>query len=113
MELKVFDQDLMTKDDPVLSVLFDVGTLQVGTQRQSFSLSAQVKLRRVGVPRSGGGALESPLLQGEAQESQVTFHQGAVLSPFFPTWSEAQTSVSSPASVDRVTWKGTVALPHH
>lgn len=41
MELKVFDQDLMTKDDPVLSVLFDVGTLQVGTQRQSFSLSAQ------------------------------------------------------------------------
>lgn len=81
MELKVFDQDLMTKDDPVLSVLFDVGTLQVGTQRQSFSLSAQVKLRRAGVPRSGAGALESPLLQGEAQESQVTFHQGAVLSP--------------------------------
>lgn len=53
MELKVFDQDLMTKDDPVLSVLFDVGTLQVGTQRQSFSLSAQVKLRRVGVPGLG------------------------------------------------------------
>ncbi|GAB1286755.1 Phospholipase A2 [Apodemus speciosus] len=41
MELKVFDQDLMTKDDPVLSVLFDVGTLQVGTQRKSFSLSTQ------------------------------------------------------------------------
>lgn len=47
MELKVFDQDLITKDDPVLSVLFDVGTLQVGTQHQSFSLSTQVKLREV------------------------------------------------------------------
>lgn len=44
MELKVFDQDLVTKDDPVLSVLFDVGTLRVGTQRESFSLSTQVKL---------------------------------------------------------------------
>lgn len=60
MELKVFDQDLMTKDDPVLSVLLDVGTLQVGTQLQSFSLSAQVKLRKVGVPSSGDGALEAP-----------------------------------------------------
>lgn len=81
MELKVFDQDLITKDDPVLSVLFDVGTLQVGTQHQSFSLSTQVKLREVGVPSSGDGALELPLLQGEVQESQVTFRQGAVLSP--------------------------------
>lgn len=81
MELKVFDQDLITKDDPVLSVLLDVGTLQVGTQLQSFSLNAQVKLRKVGVPSSGGGALEAPLLQGEAQVSQVTFHQGAVLPP--------------------------------
>lgn len=53
MELKVFDQDLMTKDDPVLSVLLDVGTLQVGTQLQSFSLNAQVKLRKVGSPALG------------------------------------------------------------
>lgn len=45
VELKVFDQDLLTKDDPVLSVLFDVGTLRAGeSRRQSFSLSTQVKL---------------------------------------------------------------------
>lgn len=64
MELKVFDHDLVTKDDPVLSVLFDVGTLQIGTQRQSFSLGTQVKLRKVGVPSAGAGASEPPLLQG-------------------------------------------------
>lgn len=45
VELKVFDQDLLTKDDPVLSVLFDIGTLQAGeSRRQSFSLSTQVQL---------------------------------------------------------------------
>lgn len=45
MELKIFDQDLLTKDDPVLSVLFDVGTLQPGEFRhQSFSLSSQARL---------------------------------------------------------------------
>uniref|UniRef100_A0A8C2MYV8 Phospholipase A2 n=1 Tax=Cricetulus griseus TaxID=10029 RepID=A0A8C2MYV8_CRIGR len=43
VELKVFDQDLVTRDDPVLSVLFDVGTLRAGeSRRQSFSLSTQV-----------------------------------------------------------------------
>lgn len=72
MELKVFDHDLVTKDDPVLSVLFDMGTLQIGTQRQSFSLGTQVKLRKVGVPNAGAGASEPPLLWGGAQESQVT-----------------------------------------
>ncbi|KAM9202280.1 cytosolic phospholipase A2 beta isoform 2-T2 [Dugong dugon] len=42
VELQVFDQDLLTKDDPVLSVLFDVGTLWPGQfRRQSFSLSPQ------------------------------------------------------------------------
>ncbi|CAH6788034.1 Jmjd7 [Phodopus roborovskii] len=42
VELKVFDQDLVTQDDPVLSVLFDVGTLRAGeSRRQSFSLSTQ------------------------------------------------------------------------
>ncbi|XP_045395078.1 cytosolic phospholipase A2 beta isoform X1 [Lemur catta] len=42
VELKVFDQDLLTKDDPVLSVLFDAGTLRVGElRRESFSLSPQ------------------------------------------------------------------------
>uniref|UniRef100_A0A8C6R2B2 Phospholipase A2 n=1 Tax=Nannospalax galili TaxID=1026970 RepID=A0A8C6R2B2_NANGA len=42
VELKVFDQDLLTKDDPVLSVLFDVGTLRAGeSRRQSFSLNSQ------------------------------------------------------------------------
>nr|XP_045013536.1 cytosolic phospholipase A2 beta isoform X2 [Jaculus jaculus] len=42
VELKVFDQDLLTKDDPLLSVLFDLGTLQAGeSRRQSFSLSSQ------------------------------------------------------------------------
>ncbi|XP_054556794.1 cytosolic phospholipase A2 beta isoform X2 [Talpa occidentalis] len=48
VELKVFDQDLLTKDDPVLSVLFDVGTLRAGEfRRESFSLSSQ-----------GGGCLD-------------------------------------------------------
>jgi phospholipase A2 len=47
MELKVFDQDLLTQDDPVLSVLFDVGTLQTGeSQHQSFSLNSQARLLR-------------------------------------------------------------------
>ncbi|XP_076983660.1 cytosolic phospholipase A2 beta [Tamandua tetradactyla] len=42
VELKVFDQDLLTKDDPVLSVLFDAGTLRDGEfRRESFSLSPQ------------------------------------------------------------------------
>ncbi|XP_060031031.1 cytosolic phospholipase A2 beta isoform X2 [Erinaceus europaeus] len=42
MQLKVFDQDLLTHDDPVLSILFDVGTLQIGpVQRESFSLGPQ------------------------------------------------------------------------
>ncbi|XP_043836494.1 cytosolic phospholipase A2 beta [Dromiciops gliroides] len=44
LELKVFDQDLITKDDPILSVLFDVGTLKVGeSQRESFTLNPQGK----------------------------------------------------------------------
>ncbi|PNI10806.1 hypothetical protein CK820_G0056777 [Pan troglodytes] len=42
MELKVFDRDLVTGDDPVLSVLFDAGTLRAGEFRcESFSLSPQ------------------------------------------------------------------------
>ncbi|XP_052582601.1 cytosolic phospholipase A2 beta isoform X1 [Peromyscus californicus insignis] len=42
VELKVFDQDRLTKDDPMLSVLFDVGTLRAGeSRRQSFSLNTQ------------------------------------------------------------------------
>ncbi|XP_046510193.1 cytosolic phospholipase A2 beta isoform X1 [Equus quagga] len=42
VQLNVFDQDLLTNDDPVLSVLFDVGTLRAGEfRRESFSLSAQ------------------------------------------------------------------------
>lgn len=55
VELKVFDQDLVTRDDPVLSVLFDVGTLRAGeSRRQSFSLSTQVKYAQGtgGVPNS-------------------------------------------------------------
>lgn len=42
VELKVFDQDLVTGDDPVLSVLFDAGTLRAGEFRhESFSLNPQ------------------------------------------------------------------------
>ncbi|XP_040824960.1 cytosolic phospholipase A2 beta-like isoform X1 [Ochotona curzoniae] len=42
LELRVFDQDLLTQDDAVLSVLFDVGTLRPGDfRRESFSLSPQ------------------------------------------------------------------------
>uniref|UniRef100_A0A8C2S1S7 Phospholipase A2 n=1 Tax=Capra hircus TaxID=9925 RepID=A0A8C2S1S7_CAPHI len=45
VHLRVFDQDLLTTDDPVLSVLFDVGTLRAGeTRRKSFSLSPQERL---------------------------------------------------------------------
>ncbi|XP_068961910.1 cytosolic phospholipase A2 beta [Petaurus breviceps papuanus] len=44
LELKVFDQDLLTKDDPIFSVLFDVGTLKVGeSQQKSFTLNPQGK----------------------------------------------------------------------
>ncbi|XP_063106317.1 cytosolic phospholipase A2 beta isoform X4 [Cavia porcellus] len=46
LELKVFDQDLCTKDDAVLSVLFDAGTLQAGEfQRQSFSLNTEGEMQ--------------------------------------------------------------------
>lgn len=42
LQLQVFDQDLLTSDDPVLSVLFDVGTLRVGEFRsESFTLNPQ------------------------------------------------------------------------
>uniref|UniRef100_A0A8C6DEH9 Phospholipase A2 n=1 Tax=Moschus moschiferus TaxID=68415 RepID=A0A8C6DEH9_MOSMO len=42
VHLRVFDQDLLTTDDPVLSVLFDVGTLRAGeSRRESFSLNPQ------------------------------------------------------------------------
>ncbi|XP_045678273.1 cytosolic phospholipase A2 beta isoform X2 [Phyllostomus hastatus] len=34
VQLQVFDQDLLTSDDPVLSVLFDVGTLRAGEFRR-------------------------------------------------------------------------------
>lgn len=45
LQLQVFDQDLLTSDDPVLSVLFDVGTLQAGEfRRESFSLNRQARL---------------------------------------------------------------------
>lgn len=44
VELKVFDQDLVTGDDPVLSVLFDAGTLRAGEFRhESFSLNPQAR----------------------------------------------------------------------
>eukprot|EP00070_Physeter_catodon_P044353 XP_028351247.1 cytosolic phospholipase A2 beta isoform X5 [Physeter catodon] len=44
VQLQVFDQDLLTQDDPLLSVLFDVGTLQAGeSRRESFSLNPQGK----------------------------------------------------------------------
>lgn len=45
VQLKVFDQDFLTKDDPMLSVLFDVGTLRAGeSRRESFSLNPQARL---------------------------------------------------------------------
>nr|XP_015092651.1 cytosolic phospholipase A2 beta isoform X2 [Vicugna pacos] len=44
VQLKVFDQDLLTKDDTLLSVLFDVGTLRMGESRhETFSLNPQGK----------------------------------------------------------------------
>ncbi|XP_036779658.2 cytosolic phospholipase A2 beta isoform X1 [Manis pentadactyla] len=42
VQLQVFDQDFLTSDDPMLSVLFDVGTLRAGEfRRESFSLNPQ------------------------------------------------------------------------
>ncbi|XP_045863096.1 cytosolic phospholipase A2 beta isoform X1 [Meles meles] len=42
LQLQVFDEDLLTSDDPMLSVLFDLGTLQAGDfRRESFSLNPQ------------------------------------------------------------------------
>ncbi|XP_024588114.1 cytosolic phospholipase A2 beta-like isoform X2 [Neophocaena asiaeorientalis asiaeorientalis] len=44
VQFKVFDQDLLTEDDPLLLVLFDVGTLRAGeSRRESFSLNPQGK----------------------------------------------------------------------
>lgn len=46
VQLQVFDQDFLTSDDPMLSVLFDVGTLRAGEfRRESFSLNPQARLR--------------------------------------------------------------------
>lgn len=67
VHLRVFDQDLLTTDDPMLSVLFDVGTLRAGESRhESFSLSPQVRLC-VGPWRAlaqGGAALEGLQVHG-------------------------------------------------
>ncbi|TEA16669.1 hypothetical protein DBR06_SOUSAS20610057, partial [Sousa chinensis] len=49
VQFKVFDQDLLTKDDPLLLVLFDVGTLRAGeSRRESFSLNPQARLWSLG-----------------------------------------------------------------
>ncbi|XP_075396032.1 cytosolic phospholipase A2 beta-like [Tenrec ecaudatus] len=53
VELKVFDQDLLTSDEAMLSVLFDVGTLLPGEfWHQSFLLSLQARLHMGGHPRT-------------------------------------------------------------
>eukprot|EP00069_Balaena_mysticetus_P015160 bmy_09149T0 len=68
VQLKVFDQDLLTKDDPLLSVLFDVGTLRAGeSRRESFSLNPQARLcaGSGGLQPWGGDALEGS--QGKGQ----------------------------------------------
>ncbi|XP_023613275.1 cytosolic phospholipase A2 beta isoform X6 [Myotis lucifugus] len=57
VQLQVFDQDLLTSDDPVLSVLYDVGTLRVGEFRHE---------RFLGSP------------QGEEQQLEVEFRLQSV-----------------------------------
>lgn len=44
LQLKIFDQDLVTSDDHLLSVLFDVGTLQAGQPlHNSFPLGTKAR----------------------------------------------------------------------
>lgn len=71
VELKVFDQDLLTKDDRVLSILFDVGTLRPGESRhESFSLSTQVKLcsEKWGSPGLGTGLWRLSCSRGQPRD---------------------------------------------
>lgn len=45
IQLKIFDQDLVTSDDHLLSVQFDVGTLRVGElKHKSFPLGSKARL---------------------------------------------------------------------
>lgn len=67
MQFKVFDQDLLTEDDPLLLVLFDVGTLRAGeSRRESFSLNPQARLcaGSGGLQLWGGDALEGGQVHG-------------------------------------------------
>ncbi|XP_054095676.1 cytosolic phospholipase A2 beta isoform X1 [Callithrix jacchus] len=74
MELKVFDQDMVTGDDPILSVLFDVGTLRAGEfRRESFSLSPQAR-------QKGEGRLEVEFrLQSLADRAEQLVSNGVLV----------------------------------
>lgn len=88
LQLQVFDQDLLTSDDPVLSVLFDVGTLRVGEFRsESFTLNPQARLHpgpgRASALRKGG-AWEGGRAHGalfSSGWSRLPWHLGGFFQP--------------------------------
>ncbi|XP_075396030.1 cytosolic phospholipase A2 beta-like [Tenrec ecaudatus] len=101
VELKVFDQDLLTSDDPVLSVLFDVGTLLPGEfRRQSFLLSLQarelsrlhVRLEEAGDQKESKGKVQLVVL-GSYEGSQEATVGSDSFRFHFPTCWEQELSI--------------------
>ncbi|XP_075399103.1 cytosolic phospholipase A2 beta-like [Tenrec ecaudatus] len=101
VELKVFDQDLLTSDDPVLSVLFDVGTLLPGEfRRQSFLLSLQarelsrlhVRLEEAGDQKESKGKVQL-VVPGSYEGSQEATVGSDSFRFHFPTCWEQELSI--------------------
>ncbi|XP_075396018.1 cytosolic phospholipase A2 beta-like [Tenrec ecaudatus] len=101
VELKVFDQDLLTSDDPVLSVLFDVGTLLPGEfRRQSFLLSLQarelsrlhVRLEEAGDQKESKGKVQL-VVAGSYEGSQEATVGSDSFRFHFPTCWEQELSI--------------------
>ncbi|XP_075396023.1 cytosolic phospholipase A2 beta-like [Tenrec ecaudatus] len=101
VELKVFDQDLLTSDVPMLSVLFDVGTLLPGEfRRQSFLLSLQarelsrlhVRLKEAGDQKESKGK-DQLVVPGSYEGSQEATVGSDSFRFHFPTCWEQELSI--------------------
>ncbi|XP_075396031.1 cytosolic phospholipase A2 beta-like [Tenrec ecaudatus] len=101
VELKVFDQDLLTSDEAMLSVLFDVGTLLPGEfRRQSFFLSPQahelsslhVRLKEAGDQKELKGKVQL-VVPGSYEGSQEATVGSDSFRFHFPTCWEQELSI--------------------
>ncbi|XP_075399118.1 cytosolic phospholipase A2 beta-like [Tenrec ecaudatus] len=101
VELKVFDQDLLTSDVPMLSVLFDGGTLLPGEfRRQSFLLSLQarelsrlhVRLKEAGDQKESKGKVQL-VVPGSYEGSQEATVGSDSFRFHFPTCWEQELSI--------------------